>query len=394
MLRPAEMVAFGECRRSWDWGAQVRSNLVPRVPLAPFDFDVAVRAGLAAYYLPAMDDWSRSIVRPLALKGFRRAMLESRAAYAAACGLDEDAMQAWERFDRLGTVVLHRYFAFAAAFDDFDSVLADEDLWVPVPDPRDPGRDLGTADGRPVRYLCRLDQLISDDDDEWWVVRHRVARDGWATDEELLDDGDGVRLVWAVEIAYTQLYVAGTVYNELLVTAQDEEDPAGVDEAALDVPPDGAELDRRDMRTGTRHLNLRRDVLTPEERILGTATDERDHVVHRETDGHVRRTWVRRGHGQIHAVGMGISDECIEMVRADVAVPPSPSATTCARCAFLRPCLVLERGGDPSELLGELYRPRRDEEFDEAALRRSAQRDRARAALGGVTARQEGRGTG
>ena len=71
------------------------------------------------------------------------------------------------------------------------------------------------------------------------------------------------------------------------------------------VPPDGDvapppvdvdELDRRDM-SGARRINLRRSPLTPEERILGAAFDRPDEIAHREEAHEVRRTWVRRGHG-------------------------------------------------------------------------------------------------
>jgi hypothetical protein len=354
----------------------MRRDLVPMTSVAPFDFDQAVHAGLAAYYLPAMDDWSRSIVRPLAVEGFRRAMREARTAYEDATTLDA-AAEAWEHHLRLGELVLHRYFAFAAAFDDFDSVLADEDLWAPVPDPDDPVRELGTADGRPVRFLCRLDQLISDDDDEWWVVDHRVTRDGWADDAALLGDLDTVRTWWALEVAYPQICVAGTVHNELLVTADDGE---------VAVPPDGAELDRRDMSAGARHANLRRAPLTPEERILWSAVDRPNEIVHREATETIRRTWVRRGRGELHAVGLDLSEEAMAMVASDVPVPPNPSAEVCGRCPFLHPCLVMESGGDPESALVASYRRRRDDEFDEAGLR-SAARRRARSHLGANPAR-------
>ena len=186
---------------------------------AAFDFDAAVHAGLAVYYFPAMDDWSRSIVRPLALEGFRRAMREDRAAYEALATIDARLESDYARWSRLGDLVLHRFFAFAAAFDDFDSVLAEDDLWVPVPDPDHPGSELGTRDGRPIRYLCRLDQLIADPDDEWWVVDHRLAWGRWATDDDLLGEQRTVRTLWALETAYPQIHVAGTVHNELLITA-------------------------------------------------------------------------------------------------------------------------------------------------------------------------------
>ena len=145
MLRPSEMELFRSCRRAWDFGARVRQNHVPLVPAPGFDFYKAMRTGLAAYYFPAMDDWSRSIVRPLAVQAFQRAMREHRTAYEAAAGTTADQEREWTQYLRLGEVVLNRYFDWAVPNDDFDSVLADEDLWVPIPDPSQPGAGTGHA---------------------------------------------------------------------------------------------------------------------------------------------------------------------------------------------------------------------------------------------------------
>jgi hypothetical protein len=354
---------------------------VPRIPVA-FDFDAAVHAGLAVYYFPAMDDWSRSIVRPLALEGFRRAMREDRAAYEAVATIDAEIEDEYARWSRLGDALLHRFFAFAAAFDDFDSVLAEDDLWAPVPDPDHPGSELGTRDGRPIRYLCRLDQLIADPDDEWWVVDHRVSWGRWCTDDELLGEQRTVRTLWALETAYPQMHVAGTVHTELLI----------VDDAELAPPPrDVDELDRRDM-SGARRTNLRRSPMTPEERILGAAFDRPDEIAHREEAHGVRRTWVRRGHGEIHLVGAHIGRQAQAMIEPDMSVAASPAPDLCARCPFLAPCFVMESGGEAEPMLAASYRRRVPEEFDETGLRTSTQRVRARAHLGGASLRSPGAG--
>ena len=70
VLRPREMATFRRCRRAWDFGARIRRNYVPATAHRVFDFDKAIHDALAVYYFPAMDDWDRAIVRPLAVKGF------------------------------------------------------------------------------------------------------------------------------------------------------------------------------------------------------------------------------------------------------------------------------------------------------------------------------------
>ena len=208
------------------------------------------------------------------------------------------------------------------------------------------------------------------------------GRDGWADDATLLGDLDTVRTWWALEVAYPQVYVAGTVHNELLVTSDDERAPAAIDAAKLDVPPDGAELDRRDMSAGARHANLRRAPQTPEERILWAAVDRPDEIVHREATetgpAHVdpSRTW-RRARRRFRHRRRG-DGRCSPRTCPSHRAPPPRSAVAARSCTRAS---LIEGGGDPEPVLAASYRPRRADEFDEAGLR-SAARRQARSGLG------------
>src|SRR2546427_92888 len=85
VLRASEVEAFGRCRRAWDYGARERSNLVPARPSGPH-LRQAVLEALALDYLPAMDDWNRTIVRPLAVQAFHRALERDRQSPEAVTG--------------------------------------------------------------------------------------------------------------------------------------------------------------------------------------------------------------------------------------------------------------------------------------------------------------------
>ena len=161
--------------------------------------------GLAVYALPAMDDWSRAIVRPLAIKAFDRAMSEQLTAADAGRASTASEVRDWRRHRRLGETMLTHAFDLAEAIDDVDTLLSDELVWSPVPDPDDPSRDIGLPGGRPVRFVARIDRLISDAADEQWIVDHRIAWDDWATDEVLLEDDEQRRAIWAIQLAYPQL---------------------------------------------------------------------------------------------------------------------------------------------------------------------------------------------
>ena len=221
VLRSREIDTFRGCRRQWDFGALVRRGLVPVVRGSVFDLEAAVRMGLAVYYFPALDDWNRQIVRPLALKGFNRAMSEQASAYEKTRSLSPTQSRDWQRHRRLGESLLTEYFDWADTTDEFDSLFSDELIWSPISDPDEPDRDLGLPGGRPVRFVTRIDQLISDPNDEHWIIEHRVVFDDWLPDKALLDDDEQQRAIWAIETAFPQVLVAGTIYNELLVRADD-----------------------------------------------------------------------------------------------------------------------------------------------------------------------------
>ena len=66
-----------------------------------------------------------------------------------------------------------------------------------VPDPVLPDTHLATPEGDAVRYRDRIDLVLVDDDDRYWLGEHRVV-DEFAADDELLLDERGVARVLGV----------------------------------------------------------------------------------------------------------------------------------------------------------------------------------------------------
>lgn len=369
VIRADELETFGQCRRAWDLGSLSRQRWAST---APFDFLRAVREALAVYYFPAMDDWPRAIPRQLAMKGFVRSMHESRATGEAVADMAEAQAQvrSFEEHLEVGKAMLANYFAWAGAeMDDFDSILADYEIWTPVPDPDQPGTEIGLAGSRPVRYLGLIDQLIGDTDDEFWIVQHRVVSDGWADNAELLADDLSIGHCWAMQVSYPQMLISGTIINELRTDGQLEVEPP-------------AEIVERDQRNaeGGRHPNVLRSPLTPEERRNASSDGSVgpvDHMVFQQDNGLFRRTVIRRSQASMARMGLWIADEIKQTLRADLEVPPTFS-DRCPRCEFATPCAALEAGDDPEAILQADF-VRRDEDSDTDNLRRSKVRgDRQR----------------
>ena len=366
VVRAPEVAAFERCRREWDYVARTRSNLLPVESPGP-DLGRALLEALAVYYLPAMDDWSRTIVRPLAVQALHRALTRDGAAGGSPVPL-------------LGERLLGHYFAWAADLDEWDSLLSDDEFWSPVPDPEDPTQGLVTEDGSPVRYLGRIDQLVADLDDEFWVVRHRMVHGDFAGPEALLADEEAGAHTWAVEYSYPHIKISGTIYNELRL------DPDG---PTRSLTPDAAERDRRDMTAG-RHTTPRKGFTTPFEGDVAALPHKfRDvtEVDAEDGDDVFRRTRVRRSRASI-ATGIGrMSRLTREMTDAAVAVPPNPDVH-CSTCAYLAPCLAERQDEDPTPLLLTGYRVRRPEETDSWERLLLQQTDkRNRAAYGGAAFR-------
>lgn len=352
VLRSTELQDFRRCRRAWDYGATVRQRLVPHRTSSAQHFDGAIRAALAAYYLPAMDDWSRAIVRPLAMKAFDRWMSATRIARELIATLTADEYGMHETDVTVGHALLNNYFAWAAGIDDFDSIFADHEVWAPIPDPVQPDRDIGTVDGRPVRYLCRVDQLIGDADDEFWLVDHRLSTSGWADADSLMADDLVLSHCWALQAVYPQLVLAGTVTNELRLEGQ------------LEAPPP-REVVERDVRhmAGPRHANFARSPISPDDRILADLMPEAvgiDRIVEQQDNGLFRRTVIRRSQASIRRAGAAVAADAQAMQRPDLVVGPTFSDATCPGCAFRRPCDAMESGGDVAAVLAEGYVVRSD----------------------------------
>jgi hypothetical protein len=374
IIRPRELRKFQRCRREWDLGSQVRQRYAKKLPSLDWVFEKAIRDALAVYYFPAMDDWSREIVRPLTVKGFDRSMQENRKAHERYAPLTADEEAAYARHIEVGHAMLANYFVWAAALDDFDSLFADHDIWAPIPDPDEPTQDLGTFEGRPIRYMGRADQIIADPDDELWIVDHRVVQGDWTPNEELINDELLQSHCWHAQIAYPQMLIAGTITNELRVDGQTEAPPI-------------EEIVERDQRTmiGSRHVNTRRSPLaldptaTPAARSAAT---EHDQISLQQDNGLFRRTVIRRNQETMRQTGVRVAALAIEFRDPDVAVPPT-FGDHCATCEFKAACDTMEAGGDWRTVLeAEFYQ--KDPSAEDESLRHSDHRAGTRASMGGM----------
>lgn len=282
VITAADRRAFKRCRRAWDFGSRLRQDWEPDVELTELDAGDAVRAALAVWYFPGMWEWGRAIVRPLALEAYRRVVAGWPAGHEGIAGE--------------GEALLGRYFEWAPEVDLFTPLRVETDVEVRVPDPTDPRRDLAAGDGAAVHYSDRVDLVVVDAFNTYWLVDHRIG-DGWAPTDALVLDEAGAACCWAWGRSYLGMDIAGVIYNEL--------------------------------------------------RTDGDAADET-----------FRRTPVRRGLAELEQARHKLGCEARDMTSTGLAVYPAPGWDVCSACMYRPPCIALDAGADAEALLETGYRRR------------------------------------
>lgn len=341
-ISPEERSAFKRCRRQWDLGSPNRGNLEPTDP----DTDLlpqAIHDALAVYYYPGMWDWPSPVVLPLVQKAFLRTLGEPAEGSETA---------------RLGSALLKQYIEVAPALDDFSPVKIDHDVEGILPDPRDPERGLVDPDGERVIYLCQVDMLAVDANDEYWIVRHELVPN-WRSIEALLLDEDAIAECWSWEQSYIGMQIAGTVHNELLITGLP--DPSGQVTSWTDLPRRGG-IAQNEPSGGGRSIPQHRRWYTREDEQIDSGR------VEQQTVGPLRRTKIARTRHEIAEMGRQLGVEALRMVDSDVPTYPTPDEHNCVACQFLRPCLAITEAGDATELLATGYRQRPSDSVPKARL--------------------------
>lgn len=350
IIRAQERTLFKRCRRAWDLSARSRQNYEPLVPARPFDIEKAIHDSLALWYFPGMWEWDRTLVRRFALEGFHKSMRKQLDTYAAVADVSQSQDEEWEAALVTGEQLLERYFAWAPAIDTFSPVRVDTDFDANVPDPSDLGRDLVAPVGGPIHYQGRVDALVVDAYDAYWIVDHRVVDGGWESLNQLLLDEQGVAACWAWEIYYYGMKIAGTIYNELRIDSID-----GAGAGAGPLPEHSTAPGAPEVRPGRRRMYMEAARI-PEERVEVFGTDA------------FRRTRITRTRAELAVCGRQIAEEALDMCSPDLVVYPSPSAAHCGPCAFREPCLSINMGADVQAVLEARYRDRGPEEVVEGRL--------------------------
>ncbi len=332
----SDRTAFKRCRREWDLSSRNRQNLEPISRSGSIDLSQALRDALAVYYFPGMWEWDRAIVAPLVHQALDRSVQGQTEA-----GADDQARK--EALD-WGHALLDAYAAWARSVDHFTPIRVATDFEVNIPDPAKPGVDLLTPTSDEIRYCGRVDLLVIDSDDAYWVVQHRLVTSAWADQDALELDEQTIAWAWAWPQFYLGMQISGTMYNEIRANAGE----LGVPAPSLAGPAGRAQVRHRRMYA--------RSSAVSGERLHAEGTDA------------FRRTLIRRGEAELAAAGLGLAAEVSTATSANLDVYPSPAPGVCARCSFRVPCVTMNQGHDATAELSKLYQQRPPESVEEGRL--------------------------
>lgn len=342
-LRPSDRIWFKRCRRSWDFGSRLRRNLETAGPRYALDLDRALRDALAVYYFPGMWEWDRKVVLPLAFAAFEKTLHRQRESHE----LTVTETAEWERGLAAGQQILEQYLAWAPAADRFWPVRVETDFDVQIPDPTMADTDLVSPDGRVVRYGGRVDLLLVDEHDAYWVVRHRLVDEFTPTDLLALDD-ELVAACWAWELFYLGMRISGTIHNELRLGG---------------TPPDPADPVRRPRAS---HAFAR--ARAQHRRMYAQPEEVPTEVVVEEGGEMFRRTRIPRSRAALDDLGRRLAAEALEMLDTDLPVYPAPAPAHCVACEFREPCIALNEGADAEAIVATKYQLRPPETPEEGRL--------------------------
>jgi len=371
IVTAADRASFRRCRRQWDFGAGMRQDLEPAQRPGLPDLDRAVRDALAVYYFPGMWDWDRGVRLPLVGQELERALTRQRQRAGASGDARADV---WQQASGEGKALLARYVEWAPIADRFAPVLVETDFEVTVLDPARSDTAVIAGHGDPIRYSGRIDMMAVDQDDAYWIVRHRVVSTDWLPAQQLIADEESLTACWAWEQFYPGMAIAGTIDDELRLPPGPAASAVGPALATPGKARRGWPWPRRLARiappTVRQHEPSGGGRSIPQHRRMYARASHpaRAEPVEQLTQDGFRRTWLRRTPADVAEAGRRLGDDVAQMARHDLHVYPEPSDLNCPPCPFLEPCRTMQAGRDEVPIIRTLYRKRPPEPPQEGRL--------------------------
>lgn len=369
IIRTSDRKKFKECRQAWDLGSKIRQDLDPIAVRTPLDFGTEIHAGLEVWYDPKLWKGTPIARRPLALLAFHRTWQKHRTLYEKYNVLSQEAMDDMKERKVLGEAMLDYYFKWSKERDkNLTPVYTEVEFEVPIRIPTSgialpPEFGLNVATdppsltfrGYPVVYQGRIDLIVQDSDDHYWLVDHKTAGPrAWAeeSNEFLIRDEQCKSYAWAIQHVLG-INVRGVIYNELYKGTPQEP-------ARLQRTRKGLSFSTSKQQDTTFEIALETFKREDREALKAGWYDEYLTFLKNEGKQFVRRNRVTYTPDMLTILGDQICMEAIDML-ADPFIYPNPGKFNCRWCDFRTPCEAL-LDGQPIDWMKDTMYVKRSEQ--------------------------------
>lgn len=331
-ISTSDRSTFRKCRRLWDWSSPLRKGLRPLTQAKP------LWLGSAGHH--ALEDFHGRKLYPntdAAIDDYVQATIKCYGDANLPSDHIEDA--------KLMKAVLNYYTTeWLACRDPLQTLTVKGTPQVEVvyefviPAPKSLLKDINADE---VRYRCAFDRVTIDDHGYIWINDHKFVTRFTPNDHLELDSQIGVYM-WAARSLYGNK-VAGFIYNQYRKVQVD--DPRMLKDGTVSCDKDQS----------TTHLRYRKKLIE----LYGESPTKwpvknvqcLDQLLTNEGpegDKFIRRDQVDRNEFNAQRQSEMLMQELHDLLRPDTRIYPSPSflCATMTKCAFMEPCLQIDKGED------------------------------------------------
>ncbi len=388
--------SFRQCRRRWNW--LTREYYYPKVTAKPLEFGVAFHVGMETLYSPRLWDKPEAVVVALAQQAFLAECKKQFDKYALDFEIDDEVTTDYEERKVLGKGML-KHFAATIRREDilkgykplymeikFEVPLEDSGVqmfckcddcwgrwceyvdaeetkvstqWIPLAQQSINERDL-FWNGLPVTYGGRIDCLMTDDEDNVWVVDWKSAARMIEDRDEFLDlDDQIVRYLAAMRISGYE--VAGFLYQEIKKAVPTEPEPMKV------------------RRKGCMYSVSKQQAVQYDTYLR--VVKEYDYDAYQEGCYNEYLAWLRENEGrfsaryekrktveQLELAWANVIMEAKEIINPELPIYPNAGRFSCEYCAFKVPCTLANEGGDVLFALDSMFDKKKRHYFEDESV--------------------------
>lgn len=336
---------FKRCRRKYQLASNIERGLQPKKP------NSTLWLGLGVHH--ALEHWYASNCSADLVELFTSWAKEEKARLLK----DPQVIEVDEAAVELGTAMLSHYQDHWQKHDseNYRTYKTEVMFSVPITNP-DTGSKImvthpETGEEIPATYDGRIDGIVIDKNDDYWILEHKTAKSFSDWPDKLPMDEQITSYIWAAE-TILDVPIKGVIYN-------------GLYKAAPSIPP----LLKNGTLSKNKQIRTTGKVYRAEIEKHGLDVDDYgDFLQMLDLKGNpfFKREYVMRSREEILMQQAQIFFEAKEMLGVENYYP-NPTRDCSWDCDFKEVCSIMQAKGDPEPYIDMMYekRPHEEDEFEE-----------------------------